>query len=278
MEMKKTLCRLAALALAALACSCDGPDEIDPIALRVAPDQNTEVGASSGDVVRYTIDLYAHDTEVAGFSVTSYDVSQGTVALKDTAFRSGDTRCYFDYVVPSFDRDSLVVELTFTAKAANGQTAQLKRAINVTNAVVLLAEKTGIVLRDGGAGLPDAISLAEPTQPFCLASQADTVKAQRADLVLRPGDDGFATLSLYSCTGAKFVRNNSFDYASATALGVQQVYGSSTRSDEVLDLRVNDIVLVGHGAKAQGAFRVTGIVRSGSDSERSVSLSFKALN
>lgn len=54
----------------------------------------------------------------------------------------------------------------------------------------------------------------------------------------------------------KFVRANSFDYASATSSSLSSAYSASVTSDTVEDIRLNDVILVGRDSKAVGVFKV----------------------
>lgn len=81
-----------------------------------------------------------------------------------------------------------------------------------------------------------------------------------------------------SNTAAKFVRSNSFDYAMTSAPNLQAVYQSSTRCDVITNLQTNDIILVGHGDRAEGVIRISNIVRTETSSERCVVISYKGVS
>lgn len=64
------------------------------------------------------------------------------------------------------------------------------------------------------------------------------------------------------------VRINSFDYAAASALSIQNVFESSRLENQITNLKINDIILVGHDKRAQGVLHITNIIRTGTDEER----------
>ncbi|MDE6354587.1 MAG: hypothetical protein K2L56_06005 [Prevotella sp.] len=78
-------------------------------------------------------------------------------------------------------------------------------------------------------------------------------------------DAVFENVKVKSGSSARFVRNNSFDYAAASATSVQAVFVGSRHDDVVDNLRVNDIILVGHGDRAEGVMRVMNIIRTGDE-------------
>ena len=133
---------------------------------------------------------------------------------------------------------------------------------------------TGIVLHAPESALPDAFALSHPSQTFCRQTSPDSLSA---DVCLLASPD-FDLLTLASNTKAKMVRINTFDYPAATAASIQAVYQSQRRSDQIDNLRINDIILIGHGEQAEGALHITNIVRTGLPEEHCVQLAFKGIS
>lgn len=255
--------------------SCDEDEhEASEVAVFISPGMSELVSVSSGDKCRYHLDLYTTHDYVSRLEVKSFDQFQGEVLVKDTAWTSGVSSYDFVYTAPITDRDSLSVRLTFTVWDNAGSTAKVERTVLVRNREVLMDELSGIVLWAPETGRADALFFAAPSKTFNWEASPDSASA---DMIVDT-DLAFTSVTLKSNSAAKFVRSNSFDYAAATALSVQAVYAGSRRDDVVTDLRVNDIVLVGHGDKAEGVLRVTNIIRTGDADERCVHIAFKQLH
>lgn len=263
---------LLAVVLCAFCLSSCNEDEHDvsDVALIISPLASTKVELQSGDKYNYQCDLYTTHNYVKRLSVKSTDALSGDAVLLDTTFTENTSTYNFIYTAPQLDRDSLEVKLTFNAWDDAGNKCEVKRELKVKNKQVLLAEKSGIVLYASATGRPDALWFYDPSQTFNWKNSPDSVKADMYIVT-----DDFSLVDLRSKTAAKFVRNNSFDYAAATSLSIQAVYAGSVRTDVVNDLRTNDIILVGHDNKAEGVFRVSNIIRTDTDNERCLQLAFK---
>ena len=254
---------LISVAVAALWLASCEEDLHDPsdVALFVSPSASEVPEVYVGDKQLYEVEMY---TQHSYF---------GERVLKDTTWGGPVPSFRFVYEALPADRDSLEVELTFRAWDDAGSTCEVSRSLLVLGREVLLAEKAGIVLYPPSSGRPDAMSFADPSQTFSWLTSPDSV---RADMYI-DADAGLSQVTLRSNTAAKFVRHNSFDYAAATAPGLQAVYASSNRVDAVASLAVNDIVLVGHGERAEGVLRVSNIIRDPYGGESCVQIAFKGL-
>ena len=255
-----------------LSCDNDSKD-ISDVAIFIEPSASRPVEINSGDKYRYHIDFYTVHNYVQRLRVSSFDQYNGELSLCDTAWTERAVDYDFVYTAPFSDRDSLRVTLTFRASDDAGSTCEVQRTVIVRSHEVLAGEKSGIVLWRQDGGRPDALGFAEPSKTFSLSASGDSA---RADMYIN-ADADFAAVQLKSATSARFVRNNSFDYAAATAVSLQAVYAGSRHDDVVDNLRVNDIVLVGHGSVAEGVFRVTNVLRTGPADERCVQLAFKGI-
>lgn len=252
-------------------CDEDMPEESD-VAVFVYPESSEEVVVSAGDKQIYKCDLYTKHSYVRQLKVRSTDPLSGETVLLDTTFTESVSSCNFVYVAPLIDRDSINVTLTFNAWDNEGNKCEVNRKLTVKSKQVLIGEKSGIVLYSSASGFPDALCFSDPSQTFSWENSADSVKA---DMFIET--ETFENVNLRSKTIAKFVRNNSFDYAAASSLSIQAVYVGSVRVDNIDDLRINDIVLVGHGSNAEGVFRVANVIRTGTDSERCLQIAFKSV-
>lgn len=245
--------------------------EATDIALFITPKASEKVRLNSGEKICYTIELHTTHNYISRLQLSSFDAQYGSQLLKDTLFDKMQNTYQYEYTAPMFRNDSARVELLFKGWDDAGSTREVTRSIEVISRQVLSDELTGIVLTEDD----NAIEFAYPSQPFNYSESSDsTVKA---DLYITT-EESFANITVRTSTAAKFVRNNSFDYATATSTSIQTVYESSRRSDFVNDLRVNDIIIVGHGTVAEGVFSVTNIVREGKAGECSVRLSFKKVS
>lgn len=261
----------ALCAVCLFSCDDDVPDASD-VAVIVTPVASTEVVVQSGDKYIYKCDLYTTHSYVKRLTVKSTDTFMGEIVQLDTTFTEATNSCNFVYVAPQIDRDSLDVSLTFNGWDNEGNKCEVKRKLMIKNEQVLVGEKSGIVLFAPSSGHPDALWFPEPSQTFSWKNSPDSVKADMYIVT-----DNFSLVDLHSNTAAKFVRNNTFDYAAATALSIQAVYAGSVKTDLVNDLRINDIVLVGHNDKAEGVFRVANVIRTGDVNERCLQLAFKGI-
>lgn len=259
-------------AFSLFACDDDVKDE-SPIAMFIDPSASSIIVVNSGDKCRYHMDFYTTHDHVERLRIESFDKYQGEQMLLDTTWSSKVNAYDFIYTAPPTDRDTLNVRLTFTAWDNAGSTCTVERLVKVANKQVLMAEQSGIVLWAAETGHPGALMFANPSKTYNLITASDSAVAD----MFVDTDATFANVKLRTNTSAKFVRNNSYDYPAATSVSLQAVYAGSRHDDEVDNLRVNDIVLVGHGDRAEGVLRVTNVIRNGDADERCVQLSFKVL-
>ncbi|MDE5660691.1 MAG: hypothetical protein K2I28_07365 [Muribaculaceae bacterium] len=227
----------------------------------------------SGEQALYKVKLSTIHDHVASFEVNSFDPKHGLVKCLEIPCGSKEFTYQFVYAAPELDRPQSEVTLTFIATDNEGNQASLTRKVTVVNRVLSIAEKTGIIMFEPGAGLPDALTLADVSHPFSLA---DSPQPEAADIYVDP-TTGFEAITWRSNSRTKFLRANNFDYAGATAAGITSVFASSVVADHVSDIRVNDIILVGHGDVAEGVFYVVNILR-GESAPDCMQLSFKGVD
>lgn len=263
-----------ALALTFVGCNDEDKKELSDVAIMITPLSGDSITLKSGEKIRYTIDFHTQHDYVKQLKVSSFDAVRGKVDILDTIFNGKLSTYFFDYSTPYINRDSLIILLTFEAWDNAGSQCRTTRTVIVLNSSHIIEEKSGIVLRSSESGMPDAFSFANPSQTFNWKQSPDSVNA---DIYL-VADSEFSNLWLLSKTKAKMVRINSFDYPSATAPALQAVYEGVVRDDRIDNLHVNDIILVGHDINAEGVMMITNIVRTGTNQERCVQLSFKGVD
>ena len=275
-KQMKTISKISLSCLSAfLLFSCNEySNDISPVAIFVTPNKSEVITISAGDKAKYDMTIYADKGNVSRFQISSFDAYKGDVLYKDTTINDKEFSYTFVYNAPLIDRDSLDVLLKLYAWNSGGAKCETERNIIVKSKTILLEEKNGIILWQQSLNRPDALSFANPSKTFYWESSPDSIYAD----IYVEGDESFREIQLKSMTKTKFVRNNSFDYASATAIGVSNVYNSSLRTDYVTDLRLNDVILIGHDNNAEGVFHVTNIVRNNTTDGCCIQLSFKAIN
>ena len=259
-----------------LVCSCkEHTNDVSDVGVFITPYASDTVVVNSGENQRYEMTMHA----VHRLHLTSYDAVYGVREVLDTIFNPEQSNYDFVYKTLQYNADTTLVTLTFDVYNASGAKGSTRRYLKVAGRQILLQELTGIVLRNPASNLPNALCFREPTQPFFFKMPEDgrtdsTLLGKMADLVIQ-SNAAFDNISICSNTGARFVRNNNFDYPLATGLNLQTVYESSRRDTGIDNLRVNDIVLFGHDNVVEGVLSVTDIVRNAAVDEQSVRLSLK---
>ncbi len=246
--------------------------EISEIAVFISPSSSEIKPLKSRDKLPFTLDFYTQNDYIQRLLIVSFNKEQAYDTLLDKTWVEYVQSYDFVYEAPAVRSDSLSINLDFYAWDNAGNKCEVNRKFLLKNESVLAGEFSGIVLRSTESGYPDALYFASPSKTFNSVLSLDTIPA---DMYLNVDEDFNAALSSESY--AKFVRNNSFDYAAATSVSIQAVYENSKKADIINDLQINDIVLLGHGNIAEGVLLVTNIIRKGTDSEKCVQLSFKRI-
>lgn len=276
--MKKIVCLLCLCATLAIFSSCDdeASHDLSDIALVITPSAADSIGLQSGEKQLFTLKYYVNTGgRVNSLQVKSVDLENGERLLADTAYAETVQEATFMYEAPQTVREQLDVKLTFTITETNGSKTQQTRRVVVNNRLLMLQEVGPVVLYMA-TDRPDAMMFGEPTQVFDHVLEADS---RLADMYLAVDTLGAGnySLSFMSGTEARFVRANSFDYAAASTNAIQTVFANSVRVARVDALQTNDIVIVGHGAQAEGILFVQNIVRQGTDGELCLQMRYKPL-
>ena len=274
-RLKPTLVKtVAALMLTLTLGACvDDKAELSQVVITVSPGSSTSVQLEPGDKQRYQIELSTINDYVASFTITSFNKKLGEDVLLDTRINQKTYQTTFVFTAPETGADESTVELTFTATDNVGNTVQITRLVTVINKLVIMPEKTGIVLYSPLSGMPDALMLSDVARPFSLQTSP---LAAEADIFVESNEE-FNPISWASNSKTKFIRNNTFNYTEATAYSINAVYSSSYHSDVITDIQPNDIIIVGHDNTAQGVFMVTLISRGNAAGPDYMTLSYKEL-
>ncbi len=261
-------------AMCCLATACDEDDtELSDVAVVVTPAQDTPVTLNSGEKALYRISVMTSHEYVASLKISSFDPQNGSVIhVERSVDKKEDRDISFTYTAPEINNDTTEVKLTFQAVDNLGNTASVTRKVTVVNKTIPVAEQTGIVLFDPSLGLSDALLLSDVSRPFNLA---DSPAPEEADIYI-DSTTGFDDITWLSNTRTKFVRYNSFNYTGASASDIASVFRTSVPTDRVSDIQVNDIIIVGHGSKAEGVFLVVNILME-SSAVRCMQMSYKGI-
>lgn len=271
MKLIVKLCVIIGAILGIVACN-DEVKEPSDVALIITPSNSDTVHIDANEKMQYKLEYY---TSTGGYvnrlEVRSFDPIYGDKLLLDTIYGGKTPNDTYTFSAPIPTNEQMIVTLRFTVWDTTGKTTSQERKALIHNNVILLQEIGPIVLFTTD-GMRDALIFESPTQIF---DHILLKERKEADMYLDVDENG--KLVLLSATQARFVRYNEFDYASTDAISLQTVYGSSRLDDQISGLNINDIILVGHGSQAEGAFFVANIVYSGTENERSVQLNFKGM-
>lgn len=276
------ICCMAATLMMSTACSEEETGNYSDIALIVKPSAADSIVLESGEKKVFSLNYYTNTSGyVNHMQVKSVDTENGEQTLHDTLYAERTDETTYMFVAPQTSKENLRVKLTFTAWETTGKKTSQIRYVNIKSRQLLMNELGPVVLYMA-TDKDDAICFDSPTQTFCHAYTAGAGgEAKKSDMYLAVDTVDVAAneyrLSFASSTGTQFVRSNSLDYASASALAIQTVFSNSVRSAKVEDLGINDIVIVGHQAKAEGILFVQNIVRQGMSNELCLQLRYKPI-
>ncbi len=234
---------MAVLSLA----GCSEKDASD-IVLFVTP---SSYSVSGGDRMYFDVTSMTIHDYVALFEVSSFDAENGRQDLDVIEPKTKRFSYRYEYVVPAMEVQGAVVEMMFCVTDNLGNRSETTVRLNVGKGT-MLNEMSGITLWSPASGKDDAFSLS-------LLQTVNSASASEKDVdifVMPEPDSENLGLSWGTRTGVKFVRANSFDYASATSSSLSSAYSASVTSDTVEDIRLNDVILVGRDSKAVGVFKV----------------------
>ncbi|MGN0190699.1 MAG: hypothetical protein ACI39U_03505 [Candidatus Cryptobacteroides sp.] len=258
----------ALVLLAVLSCRKDESDiwvMASPLTSTVFPADPADAGTMDATGfwadtdVFFNMEVVSIHGPLTSLEGTVYDPVNGTVSFLQMELSERSFKNQIAYHTPATD---VVLKQVFTFKAVDSQGYTGKYSVSVDvypSSGSLLEEKTSITLNCSGAEYHNAYSFTTGQTLFYQPPTEEiTLEESIADIVLEAAGNG---LRFTSATGIKFVRNESFDYPSATASSVRQVFSNSVRSDSVQGIEADDIVLVGTApdavnVKAMGVLKV----------------------
>ena len=250
------------------ACTESTPDLSDVVIF--VSTQNNDTIINSGDKVLFSIQMSTIHQNIERFKISSFDNQYGNLILLDSICCNKDIEYSYVYTAPETNRDSLKINLFFEVWDNKGHTQKINRILQLKNNYITIPELTGISIFASVEGMPNAISLLDLSQPFELETSPDSLSA---DIYFEI--DTKKHLFWKSKTELKFVKSNSFNYVSATANNINIVYQSSVKREQIDNININDIILVGHNYTAHGVFQIRNIIEYGNGF--CLQLSFKGI-
>lgn len=243
---------LILLGLVAFCGSCDNEDESE-IVIIVTPEDFVR-SAKAGEKILYTVQAYSNDGPVNNLTFTSYEPVNGLQTVMDTMVGLPRIRFTFQYTVPQF-KDTTDIKLRFEAFNAYGESAAMLRFVKVSGGEVTLSELTGITMYSAASGQPDAYNLELEQLVNSHTVETDSLM----DIYAwqdSTADGTVLSREWRSHTGIRFMRFNSFNYATATQLGIENAYATGVKMNYIRDLQAEDIIIFGDERKAMGIIKL----------------------
>lgn len=210
-----------------------------------------------GETCEIQINSFTNKGQLNRLSITSFDTEFGPQSLLDTMLHVSACKFSYFYTVPILKTDSIVQQLQITAWNDRGHEQQYTFKIIIKGGDRLLTEYSGVMLYAGNSGKECALSFSRPTQPFIFEKSDSTKLLPDIYAYINETDtSGQLSREWRSLNNVLFVRHNSFDYAKATSLSMQNAYHSSIRTDRLTEINTGDIILVGYEESVWGAIRV----------------------
>lgn len=79
-------------------------------------------------------------------------------------------------------------------------------------------------------------------------------------------------------TDVEFVKNNTYDYSSATSQSLNNIFVNSRKSSSVKDLQTGDVVIIGKAGEAWGAFHIVNVIDSEGTNNDYYLINYKKMN
>lgn len=252
-----------------IACTESTPKLSDVVIFVDSNNENPII--ESGDKVQFSLEMSTIHKNIERFRISSFDSQYGNIIHIDSLCNQNQLSYSFIYTAPEINRDSLNIDLYFEVFDNENHTQKINRALTIKNKMIYISEQDGIVLYTTQSGMPNALSLTDVSQPFDLEVSPDSLSA---DVYIAQNPN--QSISWKSKTKTKFIRNNSFNYVNATANSISAVFQSSVRANQIDDIKINDIILVGHNY-AEGVFLIRNIIRNEENNNVCLQLSFKGI-
>ncbi len=254
MKSFRTLILICISALTVLTIhSCRDKEETGPV-LTVIPGELV-LERNAGDLLEFSIKGTAGDNELRSIRITQKPENGITTPLKDTTIYGSQTDFFYVYTVPTGINRVL---LTFSLYDTDGKSFTILKDLYITQGSYL-TETSGYELYSlYSSGSNNAFRISNLTF-YQLATNPDS---SLIDLVEKDlTDDGSISRTLTSLSGIRYVRNNAFNYAEATASSAANSYTSSSAQQLIPNIAVNDILITKYDTvlNKYAVIKVTGV-------------------
>lgn len=210
---------------------------------------------NAGDLLEFAIHAIAGNKELRNLRITQKPENGVTTEIYNEPIYGQNESLFYVYTVPSSTNR---VILTFSLYDQNGKSFTVLRDLYI-NSGSYMSETTGYDLYSINAhGANNAFQISNLTF-YQLDNNPDSL---RIDLVEKnTATDGSLSKALTSYSGIRFVRNNSFNYAEATATSAENSYTSSSPQQLITNIAVNDILITRYDTiqNKYAVIKITGI-------------------
>lgn len=213
---------------------------------------------SPDDILLFKIHTFTNNEAIKNLTITSEDIENGKKELLDTIINKKELKYTFQYKVPAYKKDSTIVSFIISAKDNAGIEQSMKKHIRVVGSKIL-TEHTGLKLYSGGNGREDVLFLEDLNKAY---NYADTDSANIDIYSYYDKEKHHDSLSKEwkTNTDVEFIKNNNFDYSSATSISLSNAFSTSRKSSSVKDLNSGDIIIIGKAGKIWGVFHLISII------------------
>lgn len=232
--------------------ACEDETETQAI-LIVKPDDFVQT-AKAGEKILYTLTASSKKTPIQHITISTYSPEQGLQTVFDTIINQQVAQINYQYTVPPVN-DTTNIKLYFESSQPPYPSIKISRIVKVAGGEIKLDELAGITLYSTSSGRPDAFQISNGQLINSHTTHSDSIQ----DIFAwqdSTADAAILSREWRSPSGLKFARANSFDYASATQLNIDNTYRSCIKQNYVRDLKPDDIILIGNDDKALGVIKI----------------------
>ncbi len=251
--------------------SCMNEDDASDIILFVTP--SSDVTATSGDKLMFKIETWTVNGNLKSVEIRSFDSLNGSESLFSVTGLPDRYSETYIYDVPEIDVDETTVTLSFVVTDSEGNVAEKKVKVLISNDTALLKEYSSMTLYSAFSGKEDAFSLTD----FKTMKSA-TADEKTMDIFMyaeSESDNDAFNPEWRSKTGMKFVKANDMDYSKITRLALNVFYNNSNKGDNVSGISNDDIIIVGRENTAIGVFKIILVQDAAGASDDRLVFSFK---
>jgi len=230
--------------------------ETDPVILVTS--ENFVSPMRTNMLVRFKIEAKSAKSIITRVEIKEYSSDFGYRILKDTLINKDNSFFFFEYKIPLFSINQ-EVKLIFATYNDKEKKNTVSLAYDYIFEDELLTEYSGYTMYTSKSGKPDGFSLNSKQIVY-----TNTVNQDNVDFYVYQDTDTLLDPNLLQCTwksytNLNFVKFNGFDYAKATRKSLTESYLSGLRLPIVIDIKAEDIILVGFGDTSKGVIKVIGV-------------------